>query len=285
MKYIDLHTHSNYSDGTYSPAEVAKRAVTNGLSAFALTDHDSVGGIEDAANFIKEQNLPIKFIPGTELSVGYKSGDIHIVGLFINHHDKSFNEMSQMIIKRRKDRNDEMIQRFNAAGIPITREELTCGNSETVVTRAHFARWLVDHNVVKTPNEAFTRYLDTTTSFYVPRKYITPEEGIDIIRKSGGIAILAHPLHYKFPKNELEQLIMRLKDAGLGGIEIKYSNNMGQDEAYVRKLANKFNLIPSGGSDFHGENKPAIDIGKGRGNLAVPYEYLEKLADACGYDL
>lgn len=285
MKYIDLHTHSNYSDGTCSPAELVKRASDNGLSAFALTDHDSVAGIDDAIKAVNEQNAPLKFIPGTELSVGYKSSDIHIVGLFINHHDKAFNEMSKMIIQRRTDRNNEMIRRFNDAGIPITIEELTNSNPETVVTRAHFARWLVDHNVVKTPNDAFDKYLDTNSKFYVPREYITPEEGIDIIRKSGGIAILAHPLHYKLSEKELENLIRRLKDAGLGGIEVMYSNHIGQDEAYVKKLANKFDLLPSGGSDFHGANKPAIDIGKGRGNLAIPYEYLENLANACGYTL
>ena len=285
MKYIDLHTHSNYSDGTCSPAELVKRASDNGLSAFALTDHDSVAGIDDAIKAVKEQNVSLKFIPGTELSVGYKSSDIHIVGLFINHHDKSFNEMSKMIIQRRIYRNNEMIKRFNDAGIPITMDELTDSNPDTVVTRAHFARWLIDHNFVSTTNDAFTKYLDTNSKFYVPREYITPEEGIDIIRKSGGIAILAHPLHYKLEEKELESLIGRLKDAGLSGIEVMYSNHIGQDEAYVRKLANKFDLLPSGGSDFHGANKPAIDIGKGRGNLAIPYEYLENLANACGYTL
>lgn len=285
MKYIDLHTHSNYSDGTCSPAELVKRASDNGLSAFALTDHDSVAGIDDAIKAVKEQNVSLKFIPGTELSVGYKSSDIHIVGLFINHHDKSFNEMSKMIIQRRIYRNNEMIKRFNDAGIPITMDELTDSNPDTVVTRAHFARWLIDHNFVSTTNDAFTKYLDTNSKFYVPREYITPEEGIDIIRKSGGVAILAHPLHYKLEEKELESLIGRLKDAGLGGIEVMYSNHIGQDEAYVRKLANKFDLLPSGGSDFHGANKPAIDIGKGRGNLAIPYEYLENLANACGYTL
>ena len=285
MKYIDLHTHSNYSDGTCSPAELVKRASDNGLSAFALTDHDSVAGIDDAIKAVKEQKVSLKFIPGTELSVGYKSSDIHIVGLFINHHDKSFNEMSKMIIQRRIYRNNEMIKRFNDAGIPITMDELTDSNPDTVVTRAHFARWLIDHNFVSTTNDAFTKYLDTNSKFYVPREYITPEEGIDIIRKSGGVAILAHPLHYKLEEKELESLIGRLKDAGLGGIEVMYSNHIGQDEAYVRKLANKFDLLPSGGSDFHGANKPAIDIGKGRGNLAIPYEYLENLANACGYTL
>lgn len=285
MKYIDLHTHSNYSDGTCSPAEVVEKAVSNGLSAFALTDHDSVAGIDDAINAVKKQNAPIQLIPGTELSVGYKSGDIHIVGLFINHHDAAFNKVSEMMIKRRIDRNLEMVKRFNDAGIPITIPELTNGNPDAVITRAHFARWLVDHDVVKSPNDAFKKYLDTSSPFYVPRKYITPEEGIDIINKSGGIAILAHPLHYKLPQNELEQLIERLKDAGLKGIEVMYSNHIGQDEAYARKLANKYHLLPSGGSDFHGANKPAIDIGKGRGNLAIPYEYLENLAAECNIDL
>ncbi len=285
MKYIDLHTHSNFSDGTCSPKELVERAVQKNLAAFALTDHDSVNGIDDAIKAVSELNAPLKFIPGTELSVAYKNKDIHIVGLFINHKNKSFQEVSELIIKRRDDRNMEMVDNLRKAGIPITMEALTSGNPDTVVTRAHFARFLVDNHIVKTPNDAFKKYLDTNTPYYVPRKYISPEEGIELIRQAGGVPILAHPLHYKLQTSELEALIKRLAGAGLMGIEVMYSNHMGGDEAYAKQLSRKFNLLPSGGSDFHGSNKPAIDMGTGRGNLAIPYEYLENLAAACNYPL
>lgn len=285
MKYIDLHTHSNYSDGTCPPSVLVSKAVKKGLAAFALTDHDTISGIEDAINAVKEQNAPLKFIPGTELSVAYKDRDIHIVGLFINHKNTAFKNAARTIIKRRDDRNMEMVSNLQKAGIPISIEALMEGNPDTVVTRAHFARFLVDNKIVPTPAEAFKKYLDTTTPYYVPRKYIEPEEGIELIRNAGGVPILAHPLHYKLKEAELEKLIRRLTFSGLMGIEVLYSNHTEADGIYAKKLAKKYNLLPSGGSDFHGSNKPAIDIGSGRGNLAVPYRYLEKLAEACNYPL
>ena len=195
-------------------------------------------------------SLPIQVIPGTELSVAYKKQDIHIVGLFVDHRNKSFQDMTQLLIRRRLERNEEMIRRFNANGIPVTYEELTMGNPDAVITRAHFARYLVEHQIVKIPNEAFKKYLDPGCPYFIPREYIQPEDGIEIIRKAGGVPILAHPLHYKLPQKELETLIARLKDAGLMGIEVKYSNHTVQDEYYASQLASRFDLLPSGGSTF-----------------------------------
>lgn len=283
--YIDLHTHSNASDGTCTPTEVVQRAAQKGLHAMALTDHDTVSGVEEATNAAVSLSLPIQVIPGTELSVAYQKQDIHIVGLFVDHCNKAFQDMTRLLIRRRQERNEEMIRRFNKNGIPVTYEDLTQGNPDAVITRAHFARYLVEHQIVKMPNEAFKKYLDPGCPYFIPREYIQPEDGIEIIRKAGGVPILAHPLHYKLPQKELEALIARLKDAGLMGIEVKYSNHTMQDEYYAGQLASRFHLLPSGGSDFHGANKPAIDIGTGRGNLAVPYEYLEKLAAAVDYPL
>ena len=255
------------------------------MAAFALTDHDTVAGIDDAINAVKEQDAPIKFIPGIELSVAYKEKDIHIVGLFVNHHNSALKKAASLIIKRRDDRNLEMVENLKKVGIPITIEALTENNPDTVVTRAHFASFLVENKIVETPAEAFKKYLNTDTPYYVPRKYIEPEEGIELIRNAGGVPILAHPLHYKLKESELEKLIKRLTLVGLMGIETLYSNHSVAEEAYTKKLARKYNLLPSGGSDFHGDNKPSIDMGTGRGNLAVPYKYLETLANACNYPL
>lgn len=285
MKYIDLHTHSNASDGTSTPSEVVTRGIEKGLAAIALTDHDTVAGVDEALQAAKESGRNIQVIPGTELSVAYKKSDIHIVGLCIDHHSSAFQEMTNLLIERRIQRNEKMIANLQDAGIAITMDDLTAGNPDTVVTRAHFARFLVDSKVVSSPKDAFSKYLDTTTPYYVPREYIQPEEGIDLIRQAGGVPILAHPLHYKLPQTELETLVERLKQAGLMGIEVMYSNHMGQDETYAKHLAKKFELLPSGGSDFHGSNKPAIDIGTGRGNLRIPYIYLEDIAASCNYPL
>lgn len=203
IKTVDLHTHSTFSDGTFSPAELVKKAVEKNLAAFALTDHDAVGGIESAITAIKEQNASVLFVPGTELSVGYKDGDIHIVGLFIDYKNPAFTKISDLLVSRRVDRNKEMVAKFNNASINMTYEELQEGNPDTVITRAHFARWLIKHGIVKNAAEAFDKYLDTHCPFYVPRKYITPEEGIELILESGGVPILAHPLHYKLEEKEL----------------------------------------------------------------------------------
>lgn len=285
MKYIDLHTHSNASDGTSTPSEVVTRGIEKGLAAIALTDHDTVAGVDEALQAAKESGRNIQVIPGTELSVAYKKSDIHIVGLCIDHHSSAFQKITNLLIERRIQRNEKMIANLQDAGIAITMDDLTAGNPDTVVTRAHFARFLVDSKVVSSPKDAFSKYLDTTTPYYVPREYIQPEEGIDLIRQAGGVPILAHPLHYKLPQPELESLVERLKKAGLMGIEVMYSNHMGQDETYAKHLAKKFELLPSGGSDFHGSNKPAIDIGTGRGNLQIPYTYLEDIAASCNYPL
>lgn len=285
MDYIDLHTHSNASDGTCSPTQVVELAVQKNLRAVALTDHDTISGVDEALQTAKKYAGQIQVIPGTELSVAYKTGDIHIVGLCINHHSPAFQEMTSLLIERRRSRNEKMVDNLQRAGIPITMEALTRDNPDTVVTRAHFARFLVENQVVASPQDAFRRYLDTSTPYYVPREYIQPEEGIALIRQAGGVPILAHPLHYKLSSNELEALLKRLVNAGLMGIEVMYSNHTGQDETYAKSLAHRFHLLPSGGSDFHGSNKPAIDIGTGRGRLQVPYSYLEAIAESCNYSL
>lgn len=285
MDIIDLHTHSNASDGTCTPAEVVTLAFQKGLKAVALTDHDTVSGVDEALQTAVALNRQIQVIPGTELSVAYKDRDIHIVGLCINHHDPGFQHMTSLLISRREERNRKMISNLRQAGIPITMEALKEDNPDTVVTRAHFARFLVENNIVSSPQDAFRKYLDTTTPYYVPREYIQPEEGIALIRQAGGIPVLAHPLHYKLSSNELDALIRRLVKTGLMAIEVMYSNHTKQDEAYARSLATKYHLLPSGGSDFHGTNKPAIDIGTGRGRLKVPYSYLETLADSCNFHL
>lgn len=285
MNYIDLHTHTNASDGTCSPTEVVCLAQKAGLKAVAITDHDTVAGIDEALSAAASLEHSMQVIPGTELSVAYRDRDIHIVGLFIDHHNPGFQEMTSLLIRRRKERNQEMIRRLQADGIPITLEALTKDNPDTVVTRAHFARFLVENHIVSSPQDAFRKYLDTDTPYYVPREYIQPQEGISLIRQTGGVPILAHPLHYKLSMAELEKLIRQLISHGLMGIEVMYSNHTKQNELTVSRLAKKYQLLPSGGSDFHGTNKPAIQIGSGRGSLQVPYRYLEDLAASCNYSL
>lgn len=285
MSYIDLHVHSNKSDGTLSPSEVAARAASYGLSAIALTDHDCVSGIaeaERAAAELGRAGKPLRIVPGVEISADYKNRDIHILGLLIDPEDAPLNAALSGALKARDIRNERMVKNLQAAGIDITLEDLLFGAGDTVITRAHFARHLLERGYVKTREEAFRKYLDSGTPYYVRREYMQPSEAIRLIRAAGGIPVLAHPLLYRLTPDGVKELVAKLSAEGLAGIETIYSANTGADEAFVRRLAAEFNLLKTGGSDFHGANKPDIEIGVGRGNLRIPEELLTALEEARG---
>ena len=283
MNYIDLHVHSSKSDGTLTPAEVAKRAAERGLTAIALPDPDCVSGIaeaEHAAAELRAAGHALRIIPGVEISADYKNGDIHILGLFIEPSEPALTAALSEAIRCRDVRNEKMVQRLRDAGIEITLEALRSEAEDTVITRAHFARFLKMHGYVKNNSEAFRRYLDRDTPFYVPREYLQPERAIELIRGAGGVPVLAHPLLYHLTPDGVKELVARLKAAGLGGIEAIYSANTGSDEGFVRQLAAQYGLAVSGGSDFHGAAKPGIEIGIGRGGLRIPETLLEDLRRA-----
>lgn len=270
-KLIDLHVHSSASDGTLAPAQVVKLAYGKGLAAMALTDHDTVMGVEEALSV----PLPIEIIPGIELSAGYGDGDIHILGLYIEYKSEKLIKISEDVIKERDWRNEKMAKNLSDAGIDITVDKIRkISGADGVITRAHFARFLVESGYACDKNEAFAKYLASDTPYFVKRQYLSPEECISTILECGGFPILAHPMLYKLPRPELEELTARLKKAGLAGIEAIYSTYTPEEELYVRSLADRFGLYITGGSDFHGSNKPDIDIGTGRGNLAIPYSLL-----------
>ncbi|SFR69111.1 PHP domain-containing protein [Anaeromicropila populeti] len=280
MKLIDLHVHSNISDGTFPPEDLVKLAVENNLAAFALTDHDTISGIAPAAAFaekFKKEGTDIQVIPGVELSVGYKNRDIHILGLLINEQNSLLISTLNELQKERENRNLKMIANFNSVDIPITIEDLTQYAEAAVITRAHFAKYLIEHGYVKTSNEAFDRYLKEDGPFYVNRHFISPEDAIDLIRHAGGIPVLAHPMLYNLPPEELDQLTKRLALHGLLGIEAIHSSNTITSENVSRYLASKHHLLITGGSDFHGLNKPDISLGTGKGNLQISYSIYENL--------
>lgn len=281
MDYIDLHVHSNISDGTLTPTEVVKEAISASLSAFALTDHDSLYGLNEAKEAAAKQaslGHHIEVISGVEISCNYQDHkEIHIVGLMVDETNAKLNDALEQAIINRDNRNIKMIKNFNDAGIPIKLEDLEGFAPQSVITRAHFARYFVENGYVKTRKEAFEKYLDQNGPYYVPREFISPEDSIALIRQAGGIPVLAHPLLYHLSKDELDKLVSRLKEAGLVAIEAVYSTNTGCDESDTRRLARLNDLLLSGGSDFHGANKPDISIGKGFGNLKIPYEFLDEM--------
>lgn len=280
MNYIDLHVHSNVSDGTFTPAQLVELAVKKQLSAFALTDHDTVEGIPkaiEAAALFQKKGIHITVIPGIELSVAYKKRDIHMLGLMIDYKNPSFCNTLHEIQQERDERNYKMVENLANAGIDISMEKLREIDRNAILTRAHFAKYLTEHHYTKTTKDAFFQYLGEDGPYYVSRKYISPEEAIALIRSVGGVPILAHPLLYKLPPDELDALVKHLAEYGLAGIEAIYSSNIGYDEQNMKKLAQKYNLLITGGSDFHGANKPYIELGTGRGNLKISNTMLDSL--------
>lgn len=275
MNYIDLHVHSSASDGSLTPEEVVTLAKNAGLRYFALTDHDTVDGVERAIQ-CADKLEEIDVIPGIELSCYYQNREIHIVGLFVDYKNQIFLDELQKLQRVREGRNEKMIQNFIDADIPLTLEELQHGSPNSVITRAHFARVLVEKGICKNKTDVFDKYLGVGCPFYLPKPQVTPEHVLNLIKTAGGVAILAHPYSYKFSKTEVETLLDDLIPLGLSGMECYYSTyDIGQMQE-LRNIAMSKKLLVSGGSDFHGVIKPDISIGTGRGNLRIP----EKLLDA-----
>lgn len=279
---IDLHVHSTRSDGTYTPTELVEYAIEKGLTAFALTDHDTTDGLDEAisyANALRAEgkaDVP-EVIPGIELSTNIEDTEVHVAGLFIDKENPEFQSYLKEFVASRNLRNVKMCAKLTEIGIPITAEELESAFPNCILTRAHFASWLREHGYVSSNKEAFDRYLGKRCPCYVPREKITPQKAIALILTAGGIPVLAHPILYRLSDARLEALVATLKEAGLVGIEAIYSTYEPSEERQIRRLAKKYDLLLSGGSDFHGTNKPRIDLGVGLGRLYVPDELLENM--------
>lgn len=281
MRAVDLHTHSTKSDGSYTPTELIDYAVEKKLAAIALTDHDTTAGLDEAilhAASLSSQGKPsVEVIPGIEFSTEYQQKDIHIVGLFLSYKAAAFQTRLQTFVDSRILRNQKMCSNLAAAGIDISYEKLLAAFPGSVITRGHYASYLLEHGYVKSRADAFSQYLGDHTRYFVPREKVSPEEAIRLILEVGGVPILAHPLLYHMGKEALEQLVRLLKDAGLAGLEAVYSTYKPSDQRDMLRLAEKYDLLPSGGSDFHGKNKPGLDLATGYGSLYVPEELLDRI--------
>ena len=286
MRAVDLHTHSNKSDGSYSPTELVDYAIAKGLSAVALTDHDTTDGLEEAvahAETLTRTGKPsVEVIPGIEFSTKHEDKDVHVVGLYIAYDAPDFRAKLQEFVDSRTNRNIKMCRNLQEAGIDITYDKLIERNPDAVITRAHYASYLFEDGYVKSRQEAFAKYLGDHTKYFVPREKVTPEKAVELILRVGGVPILAHPPLYHMGKERLDRLVSVLKDVGLMGIEALYSTYTNQDERDMMRLADKYDLLPSGGSDFHGANKPNLDLGVGYGKLFVPEDFLTTIKKAAG---
>ncbi len=277
MDTIDLHVHSNCSDGTFSPAELVSLALQKGLRAFALTDHDTVAGLSEA--MAAAAGTPLEVISGIEFSTRYENKEIHIVGLDFDHRSPDFKEQLARFQNSRSVRNEKMIQKMQAGGIDISHEQMRAAFGDAVWTRAHFARYLMERGYVSELHEAFQRFIGEGCPYYTPREKVTPMQAVHLISRCGGIPVLAHPMLYHLSEDEMDALLSVLKKSGLMAVEALYSTHSRAEETLVRRMAKQHGLLLSGGSDFHGENKPDIDLGTGRGNLRIPYHILTNLRD------
>lgn len=273
-KLIDLHTHSTASDGSMTPRELIRHAKENGLSALALTDHDTVEGIEDAMD--EGKRLDLEVVAGIEISVEYRP-EMHILGYFFGDSYKNAVEVVDSLVKSRNERNPKIIKKLNEMGFDITMDEVEKEALGNIIARPHMAKVLMKKGYVKSTADAFEKYLGFGKPAYFPKNKLTPEDGIKAIINAGGIPVLAHPIFLYLGWGQLDELLAELVSYGLKGIETYYVENKGDDTGKILRLAIKHNLLPTGGSDFHGSFKPDIEIGRGHGGLKVPYELLEKM--------
>lgn len=274
---IDLHVHSIYSDGSNTPEELVMLAKEIGLKAFALTDHDTTDGVDRAIEAAKGSHLTV--IPGIEFSTRWLQKDVHILGYFMDYHAEGFQNKLHEFLDARVLRNEKMCAKVREySGHPITLEALRERFPDAVITRAHMATWLMEQGYVKNRSDAFAKYLGDHAPCFVPKMEVTPEDAVRLILSYGGIPVLAHPLLYALTKNQLDELVAHLTLKGLMGLEAIYSSNKGSDTEHMIHLAQKYGLLITGGSDYHGVNKPGLHLGTGRNNtFRVPDEILESL--------
>ena len=274
---IDLHTHTDRSDGTFTPAELIAEAVRVGLHALAITDHDTMAGCDAARPHAEDAGLDL--VCGIELSTKYKGQSVHLLGYFPNEGPSDeFRAWLDFLLESRRDRNRRLIARLQSLGVDIKLEDVE-KKGRTLTARPHFARVLVEKGYVKDLQEAFDVYLDESAKGYVQRQDVPISEAIERIAQAGGVSSLAHPV--RIVRNDWEKLAEYVGDfasMGLRAIEVYHSDHSPENVAYYQRLADRFGLAVTGGSDFHGGNKPSISLGTGhRGNLCVPDELLEEL--------
>lgn len=281
--FVDLHTHTTESDGTLAPEELVQLANEIGLDAIAVTDHDTFAGFEKAAMAAKAAGVQV--VRGIELNSrlnlpegGYRSA--HVLGYFpFAEPRREFVEWLEEQRRERKERNEKLVASLRARTVDITLQEVE-QRGKTLTGRVHFARVLVEKGYATNVEDAFHRFLGEDAPSFVERQSYTSEETARIIRSGGGIPVIAHPVRLSLEGEAERRVLERLKSAGLAGLEIYHSEHSQRAQAHYRKLAEELDLLPTGGSDFHGQVKPGTELGRGvNDNLRVPRAFLDGLLE------
>ncbi len=269
MKFADLHLHTIFSDGTYTPQELISASVRCGLSAVAVVDHDTILGIEPAIKIAKTGNIEV--LAGVELSAEYDSQEVHILGYLIDYKKEKLIDKLEFLKKNRIERIYKIVDKLKNMGVALEAESVFDIAREGTVGRLHVARAMVKAGLISSIAEAFRKYIGDKGPAYVCNFRFSPSEAIKLIKEAGGIPVLAHP--YTLNNDEL---ISKFVDCGLMGLEVYYSeHSQGMINLYLA-LAREYNLLVTGGSDCHGNAKPEAKIG----SVKIPYELVEKLKEA-----
>ncbi|WP_022819883.1 PHP domain-containing protein [Fusobacterium russii] len=270
---VDLHIHTTASDGTFSPREIIEMAVKKKMKAIAITDHDNVDGLKEANYYANLNNLEL--VNGIEFSCSSGNNEVHILGYFLNLEDKVFLERVQNLLKSRDERNQKIIEKLNKNGIIIDIEDVKKETAGNLLGRVHFANALIKKGYCKNIDEAFEKFLGKNGLAYEPRLNCPPEIVVAFIKENGAFSSLAHPKLISTDDNFVLNLIAKLKEYGLNGLEANYSSFTNKEKQKYKSWAKKFNLIVTGGSDFHGDNRKNLALGQ----EGLNYEQFKKIKD------
>lgn len=278
MSYIDLHCHSTASDGSLPPADVVRLAKSAGVSAMSLTDHDTVAGIKEAA--AEAQRQGIDFITGIEISCEFRApGTMHLLGYGVDPDNASLATLSAELLGNRNDRNPRIVRKLNELGVSVTMKEWEDEAGGQVIGRPHLAAILVRKGYVSSVKHAFDKYIGQGAPAYFDKEKLPAKRALELVFASGGVPVLAHPFQLRCTNDaELETVVKNMVDLGLVGLEVMHSDH---DTALVErytKLADRFGLVKTGGSDYHGKSKKTIEFGWSHGNR-VPREFYDRLVE------
>lgn len=272
-KFCDLHAHSTASDGSLTPTELVRLAVDTDLAALVLCDHNTVAGLPEFTEAAK--GMPLEAVPGIEFTTEYKNTELHILALWVKpEHYDAINEILDDFKRRKAESNARLVAELTGAGYKIDYE--TIRKEHSYVNRAHIAQALMDGGYVTSVKEAFKTLLKPEQGYYVPPKRPDALEVIRFIKGLGAVAVLAHPL-LNLDETGLRDFLPKAKESGLDGMETLYAKYTAEETALAKSLAAEFGILESGGSDFHGQPKPDISLGTGRGDLQIPVDFLKQL--------
>lgn len=279
MGYVDLHLHTTASDGVMTPSAIVRYAKGKGLQAIAITDHDTIEGLEEG--LLEGERIGFEVIAGIEISADHSPGSMHLLGYFLDIHHPLLKGKLDYLQKARAERNPKIIQNLNRLGVRISYEEVVKASGGGQVGRPHFAQVLMEKGYARTFQEAFDRFLKKGAPAYVDKLRFKSKEAISFIREAAGIPVLAHPKTVATNgSSSFEKIIRELIEEGLKGIEVFYPEHTPPEVAQFKAMAERYGLLMTGGTDYHGIAKEALDIGVGRGEMKLPYAIVEALKAA-----